>query len=191
MERFDRLRSRVVPLLASDIDTDQIIPARFLKVTGREGLRDGLFASWRKDPAFVLNQPESGGARILLVGANFGCGSSREHAPWALLDWGFRVVVALSFADIFHANALKNGLLPVVVEPQAHRALAEARAADPALALVVDLAEQSLSAGDAIRTEFPVDPFAKRCLLQGIDSLDYLLSFAPRIKEYEDQRDAG
>jgi 3-isopropylmalate/(R)-2-methylmalate dehydratase small subunit len=184
---FDTLRSRVVPLLADDVDTDQIIPARFLKVTDRSGLGDGLFAEWRKDPGFVLNQPESEGAAILLAGKNFGCGSSREHAPWALLEGGFRCVVARSFADIFRNNALKNGLLPVALDDEAHAALREARAADPAVEVAVDLERQQVTfpGGEA---RFSVDPFARDCLLRGVDQLGYLRSHTAAIDAFEARR---
>ena len=188
MQAFTTLASRVAPLLVDDVDTDQIIPARYLKITDRNGLAEGLFAEWRKDPGFVLNQPESEGAEILLSRHNFGSGSSREHAPWALVAGGFRCVIARSFADIFHSNALKNGLLPVELGEEAHAALVAARAADPALVVHVDLPAQEVRFGDAFAASFAIDPFAKRCLLEGIDSLDYLRAQVPAIEAYESAR---
>ena len=169
---FLTLTARTVALPADDVDTDQIIPARFLKGTTREGLGRHLFAGWREDPAFALNRPEARGALVLVTGRNFGCGSSREHAVWALADWGFRAVVALSFADIFRANALKNGLLPVVIAPAAHAKLAAAGGA----AVVIDLEAGTVALPDGSRERFLVEPFARRCLLEGMDELDFLLS---------------
>ena len=159
-------------LPVNNIDTDQIIPARFLKTTDKTGLGANLFADWRyqpdgsPNPDFVLNQPENQGAQILLAGDNFGCGSSREHAPWALTGWGFRAVISTSFADIFRNNSLKNGLLPVLVEPDAHRTLVEMFSADPRLELTIDLASQRLILPDEEEVTFPIDPFSKTCLLQ-------------------------
>lgn len=185
MEPFKQLTSRFVVLPADDVDTDQIIPARFLKVTDKAGLESGLFAEWRKDPKFPLNSAASRGCEILLAGRNFGCGSSREHAPWALIAGGFRAIVALSFADIFRNNALKNGLLPVVVSEVTHRALTQAWSANRDLAIRIDLESQQLeSAG--FSTSFDIDAFSKHCLTHGIDTLDYLLSFSDKIKEYEE-----
>lgn len=185
MAKFDRLTARVVSLPADNIDTDQIIPARFLKVTDKEGLADCLFADWRQDPSFVLNQPDAQGAQILLAGDNFGSGSSREHAPWALYAWGFRAVIATSFADIFRNNALKNGLLPVSVDASILATLVAQRDSRPELTLTIDLSSQKLQlpAGEAV--SFPIDGFAKHCLVQGIDQLDYLLGFAEEIAAYE------
>jgi 3-isopropylmalate/(R)-2-methylmalate dehydratase small subunit len=187
--RFTELSARVAPLLADDVDTDQIIPARYLKVVDRSGLAEGLFAAWRLEPGFALNRPESEGAQILLAGSNFGCGSSREHAPWALLAGGFRCVIARSFADIFMNNALKNGLLPVALADDAHAALVSARQADPALEVRVDLHGQVVSfAGKEAR--FSVDPFARRCLLEGTDPLGYLLSQEEHVAAFERAREA-
>lgn len=188
MKAFETLSSRVVPLLADDVDTDQIIPARFLKVTDRAGLAEGLFAEWRKDPNFVLYRPEARGAQILLAGKNFGCGSSREHAPWALLSGGYRCVIARSFADIFRENALKNGLLPVALDQESHAALRAAVEADPRARVRVDLRRQRVDhpAGSA---EFVVDPFARRCLLDGLDPLEYLVSHEDAIRTFEASRD--
>ena len=188
MNPFTRLRSTVVSLPADDIDTDQIIPARFLKVTSKEGLAAHLFADWRAQAGFPLLAPEAKGARILVAGANFGCGSSREHAPWALVDWGFRAVVARSFADIFRQNAIKNGLLPVALEDEAHARVLAALAADPKLELDVDLEAQRLTLPDGSSAPFPVDPFAKHCLLSGLDELGYILSFADAIAAHEQRQ---
>ncbi|WP_428263906.1 3-isopropylmalate dehydratase small subunit [Haliangium sp.] len=190
---FTTLTSKTVILPASDIDTDQIIPARFLKVTDKVGLGDKLFHDWRyradgsPNPDFPLAHPEAEGARILVAGHNFGCGSSREHAPWALVDWGFRAVVSTSFADIFCNNALKNGLLPVTVDAEVHAALV---ATGPGVGptLHIDLSAQSLRGPDGQVTEFPIDAFSKRCLLSGLDQLGYILSFADRIDAYEAAR---
>ncbi|HSV85060.1 MAG TPA: 3-isopropylmalate dehydratase small subunit [Levilinea sp.] len=191
MIAFTTLTSHVVALPANDIDTDQIIPARFLKVTDKAGIGANLFADWRyltdgsPNPDFVLNWPESQGAQILLTGHNFGCGSSREHAPWALLGQGFRAVISTSFADIFRNNALKNGVLPVIVQPEVHAALMAQYAADPSLPLTIDLAEQALALPGGDRAAFPIDPFSKTCLLNGIDQLGYLLQLEPAIAAFE------
>jgi 3-isopropylmalate/(R)-2-methylmalate dehydratase small subunit len=191
MNAFTTLTAHVVVLPANDVDTDQIIPARFLKVTDKEGIGANLFADWRylpdgsPNPDFVLNRLESQGAQILLTGNNFGCGSSREHAPWALLGHGFRAVVSTSFADIFRNNALKNGVLPVIVDPQVHARLIELYAADPALPLKIDLEEQVLVLPDGQQVTFPIDPFSKTCLLNGVDQLGYLLRLEPAITAYE------
>ncbi len=190
MNQFTILTSRVIALPIDNIDTDQIIPARFLKVTDKAGLGRNLFADWRYNldgspkPDFILNRPEAQGAQILLVGDNFGCGSSREHAPWALIGFGFRAVISTSFADIFRNNALKNGLLPVVVDAVTHRALLDLVEEIPTVELTIDLAAQTLSFLDKSVT-FPIDPFAKACLLQGMDELGYLLSFEREIAAYE------
>ncbi|MEM7351538.1 MAG: 3-isopropylmalate dehydratase small subunit [Acidobacteriota bacterium] len=183
--RFERLQSCVVPLLIDDVDTDQIIPAKYLKTTCREGLGEGLFAHWRKDPGFVLHRPELRSAQVLLAGENFGCGSSREHAPWALLDYGFRAVLSPSFADIFRLNALRNGLLPVAVEATIQRRIAAAVIEDPAAQVTIDLRAQRLTLPDGGEVAFAVDAFARRCLLDGIDQLGYLLRQAPLIEAYE------
>ncbi len=190
MPQFSRLTSRVVPLPIDNIDTDQIIPAQFLKVTDKSGLAEALFYSWRYHPdgrpneAFILNQPQAQGAQILLAGDNFGCGSSREHAPWALLGWGFRAVISSSFADIFRNNALKNGLLPVKVDPTILRSLFDLLKEQPQAEFTIDLPTQTLyyPGGQA---HFPIDPFSKTCLLEGIDELGYLLRFLPQIEAFE------
>lgn len=186
MAKFDRLTSRVVPLRVDDIDTDQIIPARYLKVTSKDGLGPALFADWRAPgkPAAILETDEAKGCAILLAGHNFGCGSSREHAPWALHGYGFRAVVASSFADIFKGNALKNGVLPVVVDPATLDKLHAARAASPAFEITIDLEQQKLVA-PGVDASFPVDSFAKTCLLQGVDELGYLLSHLKEIEAHE------
>jgi 3-isopropylmalate/(R)-2-methylmalate dehydratase small subunit len=194
MATFTTLTSRIVPLLANDIDTDQIIPARFLKVTNKEGLGDNLFADWRyrpdgtPRPDFVLNKPEYRGAEILLAGHNFGCGSSREHAPWALTGFGFRAVISTSFADIFANNALKNGLLPIMVSTEEHQELIRLTSARSDLEVAVDLADQVLTLPGSRKIFFPVDGFSKRCLLNGVDELGYLLGFAKDIEAFEQSR---
>jgi 3-isopropylmalate/(R)-2-methylmalate dehydratase small subunit len=191
MAQFTTLVSRVVPLPVNDIDTDQIIPARFLKATDKAGMGDHLFADWRYNadgspkPDFVLNKPESRGAQILLAGDNLGCGSSREHAPWALIGFGFRAVISTSFADIFRNNALKNGLLPVVVDAETHRMLFELAEEAPRAELAIDLAAQTVTLPTGQKVSFPIDGFSKTCLLKGIDELGYLLSFENRIAAYE------
>jgi len=183
--RFTQLTSRAVVLLDADVDTDQIIPARYLKGIDKAGLADALFADWRARPGFPIGTPASAGAQILLAGDNFACGSSREHAPWALVAGGFRAVVSTSFADIFRGNALKNGLVPVVVPAAVHAALATALAADPALELTIDLEAQELRAAGVATTPFVVDGFARRCLLDGVDELGFLLHHLPDIEAYE------
>jgi len=191
--RFTQLTSRTVVLLDADIDTDQIIPARYLKGTDKAGLADALFADWRARPGFPIGAPGSAGAQILVAGHNFGCGSSREHAPWALVAGGFRAIVSPSFADIFRGNALKNGLIPVVVPAAVHAALVAAIAADPALEVTVDLEAQELrvphtpGASGVPTTPFTVDAFARRCLLDGVDELGFLLQHLPEIEAYERQ----
>ena len=193
MSRFERFTSRLVPLLVDNIDTDQIIPARFLKTITKEGLDRQLFYDWRYDaegnprPDFILNQPRAQGAAILLAGDNFGCGSSREHAPWALTQFGFRALISTSFADIFRQNALKNALLPIVVSPEIHAALREAVERDPDYSVTVDLAAQKLILADGTEVEFPIDPFAKYCLLEGVDELGYILQHEDAIRAFESE----
>ena len=194
MEAFTSLTSRVVPLPVNDVDTDQIIPARFLKVTDKLGLGAKLFCDWRyradgsPEPEFVLNRPELSGASVLLAGHNFGCGSSREHAPWALVDWGLRAAISTSFADIFCNNALKNGLLPLVVDSATHAELFAQVEADPAVEVTVELDRQLLTLPSGRAVEFPIDGFAKRCLLEGTDQLGYLQSFSAAIDAFEARR---
>ena len=191
MPQFSTLTSRVVPLPVDNIDTDQIIPARFLKATDKNGMGDHLFADWRYNadgspkPDFVLNKPDYQGAQILLAGDNFGCGSSREHAPWALTGFGFRTVISTSFADIFRNNALKNGLLPIVVDAETHRTLIEILEEIPQAEVAIDLAAQTMTLPTGHTVPFPIDGFSKACLLKGTDELGYLLSFEQRIAEYE------
>jgi 3-isopropylmalate/(R)-2-methylmalate dehydratase small subunit len=194
--QFTTLTSRAVVLPNTDIDTDQIIPARFLKITDKRGLGEKLFHDWRYldngalNPEFVLNRPESQGAQILVAGHNFGCGSSREHAPWALVGWGLRAVVSTMFADIFRNNSLKNGLVPVSVSPAVHAELLVALAQNPQLPLTVDLtgAAANVSWPGRATVEFPIDPFARDCLLRGVDELGYLLDLAPAVEAYEAAR---
>jgi 3-isopropylmalate/(R)-2-methylmalate dehydratase small subunit len=191
MAQFTTFTSRVVVVPQNDIDTDQIIPARFLKTTDKHGLGASLFADWRyaeggvARPEFPVNQPRAQGAQVLLAGDNFGCGSSREHAPWALTGFGFRAVVSTSFADIFRNNALKNGLLPVAIDAAAHASLLSQLARDPEAQVTVDLASQTLRLPDQTSVKFPIDPFARTCLLEGVDELGYILRFEPRIAEHE------
>jgi 3-isopropylmalate/(R)-2-methylmalate dehydratase small subunit len=191
MEPFNTFTSRVVPLPVDNVDTDQIIPARFLKTTGKAGLGEGLFADWRYDaegrarPDFILNRPDVRGAQVLLAGDNFGCGSSREHAPWALAGFGFRAIISTSFADIFRNNALKNGLLPIVVDQETHRKLFDLVAHDPTGEVTVDLAAQALRLPNGQTVTFPIDSFSRQCLLQGVDELGYLLGQMLLIEAYE------
>lgn len=191
MEPISTFTSRVASLPNENVDTDQVIPARFLKITDKLALGRYLFNDWRYDdqgdprPEFVLNQPVSEGAEILLAGNNFGCGSSREHAPWALRGFGFRAVISTSFADIFRNNSLKNGLLPIVVDQATHRDLLDLVAEIPGVELTVDLAEQSLRLPDGRSVIFPIDPFSKFCLLNGVDELGYLLKHEDEIRAYE------
>jgi 3-isopropylmalate/(R)-2-methylmalate dehydratase small subunit len=191
MEPFTTLTSTVAVLPQENVDTDQIIPARFLKTTTRTGLGANLFADWRNDaegrarPDFVLNRPDAHGARILLTGRNFGCGSSREHAPWALLDYGFRAVVSTYFADIFRSNAVTNGLLPVVLDAESHAALVERCTEDRSTRITIDLERQTVALPSGGFAAFPMDPFAKHCMLAGLDSLGFLLAETERIEKYE------
>jgi 3-isopropylmalate/(R)-2-methylmalate dehydratase small subunit len=191
MKPFTNFRSRMVPLPINNVDTDQIIPARFLKTTSKLGLDRQLFNDWRYDqegnpnPDFILNQPRGHGAQILLAGDNFGCGSSREHAPWALTQFGFRAVISTSFADIFKQNSLKNSLLPIVVPPDVH---AELFAAPPDATVEIDLAGQTLTTPSGRKVEFPVDSFSKHCLLNGVDELGYILQHESAIAAFERAR---
>jgi 3-isopropylmalate/(R)-2-methylmalate dehydratase small subunit len=190
-EPFESFTSRVIPLPADNVDTDQIIPARFLKTTEKAGLAGALFNDWRyladgsPNPEFVLNRPEMQGRQILLAGENFGGGSSREHAPWALTAWGIRAILATSFADIFRANSLKNGLLPIAVPPETHRQIQELITADPEAELAVDLPAQVVHLPGDEDVPFDVDPFAKQMLLAGTDEIGYLLAKEPSIASYE------
>ncbi|MBV9268063.1 MAG: 3-isopropylmalate dehydratase small subunit [Acidobacteriaceae bacterium] len=194
MEKFTKFTSRLAPLPIDNIDTDQIIPARFLKTVSKAGLDQNLFCDWRYDaegnpkPDFILNQPEGRAAQVLLAGDNFGCGSSREHAPWALTQYGFRAVISTSYADIFRGNSLKNSLLPIVVSPDAHKQLFAAIEKDPAATVTVDLAAQTLTLPDGSSVKFPVDEFSKHCMLEGVDELGYILQQEPAIAAYEAAR---
>jgi 3-isopropylmalate/(R)-2-methylmalate dehydratase small subunit len=184
-------RSRLVPLPMNNVDTDQIIPARFLKTISKQGLDKQLFNDWRYDaqgnpkPDFILNQPRVRGAQILLAGDNFGCGSSREHAPWALTQFGFRAVISTSFADIFKQNSLKNALLPIVVPGDVHAALFAMVDRDPDTEVTVDLAAQTVALPDGRKVEFPIDPFSRHCLLEGVDELGYILKNEAAIAAFE------
>jgi 3-isopropylmalate/(R)-2-methylmalate dehydratase small subunit len=192
MEPIKQLRSTTVVMPATNIDTDQIIPARFLTITTKLGLGKSLFADWRytsdgrPNPDFILNQPSAAESRILVAGHNFGCGSSREHAPWALLDHGFRAVVSTAIADIFCNNSLKNGLLPIVVDAPTHRWLV----ANPGAEVLIDLEDSQLSLPNGVSVAFPIEAFARHCLLNGIDELGYLQSKLGEIERYESRRPA-
>jgi 3-isopropylmalate/(R)-2-methylmalate dehydratase small subunit len=190
MKAVEVLRSRTVVLPASNIDTDQIIPARFLTTTTRDGLGQSLFADWRYDPQgalrpdFVLNRPEAEGCRILVAGHNFGCGSSREHAPWALLDYGLQAVVSTEIADIFRSNSLKNGFLPVVVDETTSSWLL----ANPGAELTIDVASSTLTLPTGVSVKFPLEAFSRYCLLNGVDELGFLLKRPGEIEAYEQRR---
>jgi 3-isopropylmalate/(R)-2-methylmalate dehydratase small subunit len=194
MKPFTNFESRLVPLPNNNIDTDQIIPARFLKTTSKEGLDKQLFCDWRYDnqgnpkPDFILNQPRAKGAEVLLAGDNFGCGSSREHAPWALTQFGFRAVISTSFADIFKQNALKNSLLPIVVSPEVH---AELLALPENAKVSIDLPAQKLKLPSGRSVEFPVDEFSKHCLVNGVDELGYIQQQEPSITAFESRREGS
>jgi 3-isopropylmalate/(R)-2-methylmalate dehydratase small subunit len=201
MAKFTTLTARMMPLPIDNIDTDQIIPARFLKVTDKNGLGKVLFCDWRymetvpnvaaaesatPNPDFVLNDPTYEGAKILLAGDNFGSGSSREHAPWSLMAYGFRAVIARSFADIFQNNALKNGLLPIAVDAETHQDLLDLIEEAPMVEVTINLEAQTVHLPGGQSVSFPVDGFAKACLLKGVDQLGYLMSFEEQIKAYEE-----
>jgi 3-isopropylmalate/(R)-2-methylmalate dehydratase small subunit len=191
MKPFTNFESRYLRLNIANIDTDQIIPARFLKTTSKVGLDKQLFNDWRYDalgkpnPDFVLNQPQAQGAQVLLAGDNFGCGSSREHAPWALTQFGFRAVISTSFADIFKQNSLKNSLLPIVVSADV---VAELFAAPSDATVMIDLPNQTIRTPSGRKFEFPVDSFSKHCLINGVDELGYILQQTPSIEAFEAQR---
>ena len=191
-EPWRTFTSKVIPLPSENVDTDQIVPARYLKVTDKNGLAEALFRDWRfnedgslKDPRFVLDEPDMEGRHILLAGANFGAGSSREHAPWALTAWGVRAILSTGFADIFRSNSLKNGLLPIVVPADVHARLRDLIERDPDADLTVDLSEQGVLLPDGSTVDFDIDPFAKRMLLAGTDELGYLLSKEGDIAAWE------
>jgi 3-isopropylmalate/(R)-2-methylmalate dehydratase small subunit len=187
MEPITLIESRTVVLPRENVDTDQIIPARFLKTTDKKGLGKALFCDWRYEagekpkPDFVLNRPEAQGCQILVAGDNFGCGSSREHAPWALVDYGFKAVISTRIADIFKNNALKNGLVPVVLEPDAHAKLVAA----PGARVRIDIAAQKVTLPDGSTASFPLDGFAKYCLMNGVDELGFLLTQEDAIARFE------
>lgn len=183
MDPVKTIVSRSVVLATRDVDTDQIIPARFLTTTSREGLGEHVFADLRDD-SFPLTRPEAAGCEILVAGNNFGCGSSREHAPWALLDFGIRAVVSTEIADIFRSNSLKNGLVPVVVDTQTHRYLLD----NPGIELTIDVSAATLTLPDGKAVEFPIDRFARYCLIEGVDQLGYLRKQLERIEQFEGDR---
>jgi len=192
MTTFTKLTGRIVPLPARNVDTDQIIPARFLKTTGKSGLAEGLFHDWRAaDANFILNRrcgTNAAGATILVAGDNFGCGSSREHAPWALLAFGFRAVVSTSFGDIFRNNSLKNGLLPVMLDEAAHDGLMSRALDDPDAEMTIDLESRTVMLPDGQFASFPIDAFSRSCLLAGVDQLGYLLNQQDHIAAFESAR---
>ncbi|MEK6721216.1 MAG: 3-isopropylmalate dehydratase small subunit [Chloroflexota bacterium] len=196
-ERFTTFTSKVIPLPAENVDTDQVVPARYLKVTDKAGLAEALFRDWRfddggalREPPFVLDRPEMAGRQILLVGDNFGSGSSREHAPWALTSWGIRAILSTSFADIFRSNSLKNGLLPIVVESEQHRQLFELVASDPDATMTIDLEAQRVHLPGDVDLPFDVDPFSRLMLLAGTDEMGYLLTREAAIAHYEERHPA-
>jgi len=194
MKPFTNFQSRMVPMPINNIDTDQIIPARFLKTTSKVGLDNQLFNDWRYDaqgqpnPEFILNQPQVQGAQVLVAGDNFGCGSSREHAPWALTQFGFRAVISTSFADIFKQNSLKNSLLPIVVPADVLEELFAAIAADPNATVKIDLPKQTLTTPGGRTVEFAVDSFSKHCLVNGVDELGYIQQHEADIAAFEAKR---
>ncbi len=191
MEPVKAFSGKVIALPINDIDTDQIIPARYLKVTDKAGLGAACFSDWRYEsdgtpkPDFALNKPEHQGAVVLIGGNNFGCGSSREHAPWALMGAGFKAVISTDFADIFKNNSLKNGLLPVIVDEETHQQLISLAQEDPETTVTVDLATQTVTLPDGRGVQFPIDGFSKHCLLNGVDQLGYVLSMDEGIQAYE------
>jgi 3-isopropylmalate/(R)-2-methylmalate dehydratase small subunit len=191
MQAFTTLTSHMVAIPTENIDTDQIIPAQFLKTISKQGLGKNLFYHWRYNEDgtpkadFPLNRPEAEGAAILLAGDNFGCGSSREHAPWSLMDSGFQAIISTSFADIFRNNSLKNGLLPIIVDEDTHRQLLSLVAEEPGTQVSIDLASQKLVLGDGRSVTFPIDNFSKTCLLEGLDQLGYLLKQNDHVAAYE------
>ena len=190
MDKVNRVRSKTLVLPQDDIDTDQIIPARYLTTTDKAGLGDAIFAEWRYDkhgdpvPEFQLNKPGAKDCQVLVAGNNFGCGSSREHAPWGLVDFGFQAVISTQIADIFRNNSLKNGLIPVIVNKDVHAWLM----ANPGAEVAVDVEARTLSLPDGRSVEFPLDGFSRHCLLEGIDQLGYLLSKSDEITRFEENR---
>jgi 3-isopropylmalate/(R)-2-methylmalate dehydratase small subunit len=191
MEKFTTLTATMVGIPTENIDTDQIIPARFLKVTDKKGLGDNLFFDWRYEadgspkPDFILNTEQGKKAKILVAGDNFGCGSSREHAPWAIMGYGFQAVISTSLADIFRNNSLKLGLLPIVVDKETHYQLLSLIEEEPDTQITIDLASQTVQLPDGRKVEFPIDSFSKTCILNGIDQLGYLQRHAAAVEDYE------
>jgi 3-isopropylmalate/(R)-2-methylmalate dehydratase small subunit len=191
MEKFTKLTAKMVAMPTENIDTDQIIPARFLKVTDKKGLGDALFCDWRYNPDgspkedFILNTDQGKQAQILLAGDNFGCGSSREHAPWAIMGYGFRAVISTSFADIFRNNSLKLGLLPIIVDKETHWQLLSLVEEEPDTQVSIDLDGQVIILPDGRRVKFPIDNFSKTCILRGVDQLGYLQGHLDKIAAYE------
>lgn len=191
MEKFTTLKATMVAIPTENVDTDQIIPARFLKVTDKNGLGDNLFFDWRYNADgspkedFILNTRQGQKAKILVAGDNFGCGSSREHAPWAIMGYGFRAVISTSFADIFRNNSLKLGLVPVIVDKDTHYQLMSLIEEEPDTEITIDLQNQTVQLPDGRNVEFPIDSFSKTCILQGVDQLGYLQSHAANVEAYE------
>jgi len=192
MDKVTQFNGNIVSIPVNDIDTDQIIPARFLKVTDKVGLGKVAFCDWRyledgetPNPDFVLNKPEYKGASVLIAGNNFGCGSSREHAPWALIGAGFQAIISTEFADIFTNNALKNGLLPIIVDEDTQQQLFSLAEEDPSTSVSVDVESQTLTLPDGRKVKFPLDGFSKHCLLNGVDQLGYLINLDDAVKGYE------
>jgi len=194
MKTFTTITSICVPIMRKNIDTDQIIPARYLKAIDKDSVADGLFAEWRYNPDgtinkdFILNQPEYENAQILLAGDNFGCGSSREHAPWAITGWGIKAVISTSFADIFKNNALKNGLLPITVDEDVLRFLFDLTEKAPSTEITINLESQSVTLPGGTSFSFEIDQFSKKCLLTGVDQIGYILSFEDQINQFEQYR---
>jgi len=195
MNTYMKFSSICIPLMQKNIDTDQIIPSRYLKAIDKASVADGLFADWRYNQdgtinkSFILNQPEYKNSKILLVGDNFGCGSSREHAPWAITAWGIKAVISTSFADIFKNNALKNGLLPITVNEEILQTLSDLVEETSNAEIIIDLKSQSVNLPNRVSFVFEIDPFAKKCLLTGLDQIDYILSFMNQIKQFEQDRE--
>ncbi len=191
MNPFTTFIGKIVSIPTENIDTDQIIPAQFLKVTDKNGLGKNLFFNWRylpdgsPNPDFVLNRAQAQGAQILVAGDNFGCGSSREHAPWALAAFGFRAIISTGFADIFRNNSLKNGLLPIIVDKDTHRQLQSLAEEDPETRVTINLPDQTITLPDGRTVNFPIDPFSKHCMVNGIDQLGYLREHLSAIEKYE------
>ena len=195
MEPMNKISGKIAPLAMNDVDTDQIIPARFLKTTNKDGLGQQCFFDWRYTADgglredFILNQPQYQDASVLIAGNNFGCGSSREHAPWALQGMGWKAVVSTEFADIFRNNSLKNGLIPIIVDEETHRQLMSLAEEDPMTEVSINLEDQQLILPDGRKVEFPIDGFSKHCLLNGVDQLGYLIGLEDEIVNYEGSHD--